>query len=107
MIRSWCGSAPNATNTSLSAEQAVRAGGSPVTATITSTSSTAAQLVTTATTGLQVDVTIGVGQALSPASVATGGVEFDPLAQGSTTVSASIPTFVAMLGGSVIVNVTP
>ena len=99
--------APNTINTALSAEQSVRAGGSPVTATITTSSSTAAQLVTTVTTGLQVSVDIAVGQARSASTVATGGVEFDPLAQGSTTVSVTIPTFVAMLGGSVIVNVTP
>ena len=99
--------APNATNTALAAEQSVSAAGSPVTATITSTSSTAGQLVTTATTGLTVDVTIGVGQARSASTVVAGGVEFDPLAQGTTTVSATIPTYVAMPSGSVIVNVTP
>jgi hypothetical protein len=99
--------APNATNTTLSAEQSIRAGGSAVTATITTSSSTAAQLVTTATTGLQVSVLIAVGQARSPSTVVTGGVEFDPLAQGTTTVSATIPSYVAMLAGSVIVNVTP
>ena len=99
--------APNTTNTALSAEQSVRAGGSPVTATITTSSSTAAQLVTTATTGLQVSVDIAVGQARSASTVVTGGVEFDPLAQGTTTVTATISGFLAMLGGSVIVNVTP
>ena len=99
--------APNTINTALSAEQSVRAGGSPVTATITTSSSTAAQLVTTATTGLQVTVDIAVGQARSASTVVTGGVEFDPLAQGTTTVSATISGFLAMLAGSVIVNVTP
>jgi hypothetical protein len=64
-------------------------------------------LVTTVTTGLQVNVTIGIGQARSPSTVATGGVEFDPLAQGTTTVSVSISGYAAMLAGSVVVNVTP
>jgi hypothetical protein len=99
--------APNVTNTSLVAEQSVAAGGSPLTVTVTSTSSTAAQLVTTALTGLSVNVSIAVGQARSPSTVATGGVEFDPLAQGSTTVAATISGFLAMTTGSILVNVGP
>jgi hypothetical protein len=99
--------APNVTNTSLVAEQSVAAGGSPLTVTITSSSSTAAQLVTTATTGLSVNVSIAAGQARSPSTVATGGVDFDPLAQGSTTVSAAISGFLAMTTGSILVNVGP
>jgi trimeric autotransporter adhesin len=99
--------APNVTNTSLAAEQSVVAGGSPLTVTVTSSSSTAAQLVTTATTGLSVSVAIAAGQARSPSTVALGGVEFDPLAQGSTTVSATISGFLAMTTGSILVNVGP
>ena len=86
--------APNAGNTGLSAEQAIRAGGAAVTATIKNSNAPAAQLVTTVTTGQQVTVTIAVGQARSGNTVATGGVEFDPLGAGFDTVSASIPGFV-------------
>lgn len=99
--------APNVTNTSLVAEQSLITGASPLTVTITSSSSTAAQLVTTQTTGLSVTVQIAGGQARSPTTVASGGVEFDPLAQGSTTVAATISGFLAMTTGSILVNVGP
>ena len=100
--------APNAGNTGLSAEQAIRAGGAAVTATITNSNAPAAQLVTTVTTGQQVTVTIPVGQARSGNTMAAGGVEFDPLGAGFDTVSASIPGFVIFPGApdSVAVSVT-
>jgi hypothetical protein len=99
---------PNINGTALVAEQSIRAGGSAATATIHNSNAAAAQLVTTATTGQQVSVTIAVGQARSPTTVGTGGVEFDPLGAGTDTVSASIPGFVIFPGApdSVAVSVS-
>ena len=98
---------PNTTLTALAAEQSVRAGGTAVTATISNSNQTAAQLVTTVTTGQLVSVSIPVGQARSAATVAAGGVEFDPLASGTTTVSAGIVTYVVIPASAVTVNVSP
>ena len=98
---------PNITLTALAAEQSVRAGATAVTATISNSNQTAAQLVTTVTTGQLVSVSIPVGQARSAATVAAGGVEFDPLASGTTTVSAGIVTYVVIPASAVTVNVSP
>jgi hypothetical protein len=51
-------------------------------------------------------VVLPAGQYYTPVSVATGGVEFDPLSGGSTTVSASIPGFITTRAGTVTVQVT-
>jgi hypothetical protein len=74
--------------------QAIRAGGSPVTVTVTSSDPGVGQLEIDAFTAGSVDITIGVGQSSSPGNVVNGGVAFDPLTAGSTTVSASIPGFI-------------
>ncbi|HEX9728792.1 MAG TPA: hypothetical protein VGA37_09840 [Gemmatimonadales bacterium] len=99
---------PNATNAFLSETQAVRAGApGPLTATVSSSDGAVGQLVTTALTGDVVTVTIAVGSASSPTSVATGGVAFDPLTAGPTTVSAVIGGFVALPTAAVTVTVAP
>ncbi|HUP51398.1 MAG TPA: hypothetical protein VM198_02895, partial [Longimicrobiales bacterium] len=87
--------------------QNIRAGGTPVTVTFTSTAPTVGTLVTTAQTGGTVTATIGVGQAYTPTSVAAGGVAFDPLTAGQTTVSASATGFIATPAASVTVTVDP
>ncbi|MDH3496619.1 MAG: hypothetical protein OER21_07645, partial [Gemmatimonadota bacterium] len=97
---------PNAANQFMSIEQAIRAGGTPVTATVTNSDGTAAQLVTQAQTGNTVTTTIAVGQARSPSSLATGGVEFDPLNAGTTRVDATIAGFIALPSASVTVTIT-
>jgi hypothetical protein len=84
---------PDALGNTISQEQSLRAGGAAVTATLTNSNATAAQLTTTAGSAQSRTVQIAAGQARSPATVATGGIEFDPLAQGSTTVSVTIPGF--------------
>jgi hypothetical protein len=99
--------APNATNQFMSLEQAIRAGGTAVTATLTSGTPGVGQLVTTAQTGGTVTVTIGPGQTRSPNTVATGGVAFDPLTAGTTTVRATIAGFVALPDATVLVTVGP
>jgi hypothetical protein len=50
-------------------------------------------------------VTIAAGASTSPATVAAGGIEFDPLAAGTTTVVATIPDVVSTAAGSVAVTV--
>jgi len=95
---------PNAGNTFMAQEQAVRAGAPNLVGTIVNDSAAVAQLVTTAVTGQSVTVPVVATQARSPSSVGTGGVEFDPIAAGATTVSATIPGFIQL--PTAIVNVT-
>jgi hypothetical protein len=53
-----------------------------------------------------VSIEIQPGQYLSPSSVASGGVAFDPEGAGNTTVAASIPSVITTTAGSVDVEVT-
>jgi hypothetical protein len=97
---------PNAGLTFLNELQAIRAGGSPITVTVTSSSATVGQLVTSTLTSGSVTVQIGVGGTQSPSSVAAGGVAFDPLTTGSTTVTASHPAFATVTNGTRTVTVS-
>jgi antitoxin (DNA-binding transcriptional repressor) of toxin-antitoxin stability system len=97
---------PNAGNASLSLLQAVRAG-SAVTATVSNSAATVGQLTTSAGSAQTRTVVIVAGQSASPASLAAGGVQFDPLAGGTTQVSGSIPGFITTTAGNVTVTVTP
>jgi hypothetical protein len=89
----------------MSVEQVIRAGGTPLTATITTSAPGVAQLVTTAQTGATGTVQIPVGQARSPSTVATDGIALDPLTVGTTTVAATIPGLIAVTAASVSVTV--
>jgi adhesin/invasin len=77
---------PDALGNSLSAEQALRATAATVVATVNNSNPAAAQLVTGAGAGQTGTVSIVGGQARSPGS-GSGGIQFDPLAQGATAVS--------------------
>lgn len=79
----------NASGTYLYTEQVVRAGGASITIDITNSDAAVGQLVTAAGAAQAASVTIGVGQRRSPTTLAGGGVEFDPLAPGQTSVVAS------------------
>ena len=84
----------NAAGTGLSVEQQAQAGGAGIVATVTLTNSVpagVAQLTTTAGSGQTRTVTIAAAQSRSPATVAAGGVAFDPLLAGTITVGSSIP----------------
>jgi hypothetical protein len=70
-------------------EQVVRAGGTPLTIDVTNSDAAVAQLVTAGGAAQATSVTIGVGQRRSPSTLAGGGVEFDPLAPGQTSVVVS------------------
>ncbi|KPJ94447.1 MAG: hypothetical protein AMJ53_05210, partial [Gammaproteobacteria bacterium SG8_11] len=97
---------PNSSNTTLSESQRVRAGSS-LTATITSSDVAVGVLVTTAATGSPVTVEIPSGGYRSHGTVAAGGVAFDPqTTSGNTTVSSSIPGFIATDAASVVMDVT-
>jgi hypothetical protein len=81
-------------------------GGSTLT-TVTNSNTTVAQLTTAAGAVQSRTVQIVLGQFSSPSTVAAGGIAFDPLTAGSTTVSATIPNFVATTAATVTVTVTP
>jgi len=98
---------PYSNNAGVSPYQAVRAGGPTLTATLVSSDPTVGQLTTATATGGSVTVDIAPGQYYSPNTAANGGVEFDPLASGTTMVSATIPNFIATTAASVNVAVTP
>jgi hypothetical protein len=96
---------PSATGDYLVQNQNARAGTS-LTVTITNSASGVAQLVTLAGGAQSRTVVVPAGQYYTPVSVATGGVEFDPLSAGSTTISAAIPGFITTTAGTLTVQVT-
>jgi hypothetical protein len=103
----WVGvGIPNGQQTAITEWQAVRVGGS-YTATVTSSDAAVGQLVTTALTGASVTVDIPEGTSNSATSVAGGGVAFDPLTAGTTTVSAAITGFLILPTASQLVTVNP
>ncbi len=73
------------------AVQALRAGATAVSVTITHTNPAVAQLVTTAGTGPTQTVSVAAGLSASPSTVAAGGIALDPIGGGTTTVSATAP----------------
>ena len=75
----------------LASIQALRVGAPSVTVTVSHTNTAVGQLVTTSGPGQSRTVTIAAGQSNSPTTVAAGGVAFDPIGGGSTTVSATAP----------------
>jgi hypothetical protein len=78
----------------LNEQQPIRAGGQAATVTIANGTPGVGQLITTEKTGDTVTVVIPVGASNSPTNVANGGVAFDPLTAGATTITGSIPGFI-------------
>jgi hypothetical protein len=70
-----------------------RFGSAPITATVTSATSTVAQLVSTARTGDTVTVDFASGQRTTPTTVALGGVAVQPLTTGTTVINVTVPGF--------------
>ena len=100
----------NAAGTGFYAEQAIRVGGSAVTATVSLVNSSPAgvgQLTTTAGSGSSRTVTIAVGQARSPDTVPSGGVAFDPLLAGTVDIQATAPGVVSLPAATQGVTVNP
>ncbi|MEO8337647.1 MAG: hypothetical protein ABI664_21905, partial [bacterium] len=97
----------DASGTTLYQEQEVRPGGTTVVVTLTNSNAAVARLTTTAGSAQTRTVSIAPGLARSPSTVATGGVAFDPLAAGNTTVSGTAPGVIVVPEASVTVTVTP
>jgi hypothetical protein len=89
----------NATGTSFSQYQNVSAQGS-LPATFTSSDPAVGQLAKAYERGASVTVNIPVDRHTSPTTVATGGVAFDALADGTTTVTATAPGFDSAWSGA-------
>jgi uncharacterized protein YfiM (DUF2279 family) len=82
----------NAAGTAIQTNQEVSAEGAlPVT--FTSSDGGVGQIAKTGSTAASVTITMAVGTTYTPTSVAAGGVAFDPMAGGSTTVSVSAAGF--------------
>ena len=97
----------NLTGNTVQVYQPVNPAG-PLQVSLTNSNATVAQLVTTGGSGAQATVTVPVGLSNSPTSKAAGGVEFDPLATGITTLSTSVTGFYnSWPGAPLIVTVTP
>lgn len=98
---------PNGDNSSIAVNQYVRVSGDGTgfIATVSNSAASVGQLVTDPLTGQSVTVNIAEGTYLSPSNVASGGVAFDALASGTTTVSATIPGFIATDNASSDVSV--
>ncbi|MGZ8377051.1 MAG: beta strand repeat-containing protein [Gemmatirosa sp.] len=97
----------NGAGTDLFNTQDVRPGGTPIVVTMTNANAAVAQLVTSAGAAQARTVTIPTGSDASPTSVAAGGVAFDPLAAGSTTVTATAPGIAPIASATQPVTVTP
>jgi hypothetical protein len=73
----------------------LRAGGpGPLTVTMTNTDAAVGRLMTTEETGQALTVQINPGQSNSPTSLAGGGIAFEPIGAGQTSVSGSVPGFI-------------
>ena len=82
----------NATGNAVQVWQPVSPAG-PIQVLLTSSNAAVAQLVTNVASGAQVTVGVPINQYYSPTTRVGGGVEFDPLAIGNTTVSTSVTGF--------------
>ncbi|MEO5818683.1 MAG: Ig-like domain-containing protein [Gemmatimonadaceae bacterium] len=96
----------DAAGPSIYQEQQVRPGGTPIVATVTNSNASAAQLTTTAGSAQSRSVSIVVGQSRSATTVAAGGIAFDPINAGTTTVTATAPNVVATTAASQVVTIT-
>ncbi|MGD2046094.1 MAG: hypothetical protein PVH96_07720 [Gemmatimonadota bacterium] len=87
--------------------QNVRAGGSAITVTATSSNVAAAEVATQSASGASVTAQILPGVYYTPTSFAAGGFTLDPIAEGSVTVQVTAPGFVTQPDGTWPVVVTP
>jgi hypothetical protein len=87
-------------------EQAIRAGGTPITFTVTSSNTAVAQLVTTGGAGASRTVVVPVGSARSASTVAAGGIAVDAVGPGSATIQASSDDAIELPGATRTVTVT-
>jgi hypothetical protein len=97
----------NGIYTTMNEYQNVRAGSPGVLVTFSNGAAGIAQLVTTALTADTVAVAIPIGQYYTPTNVASGGVAFDPLTAGTTTINATATGFIALPNIPFTVTVNP
>jgi hypothetical protein len=76
------------------AQQPIRPSGQAVTVSLVTGTPGVGRLITTARIADSVTVQIPVGASNSPTTVAAGGVAFDPLTAGTTTINGVIPGYV-------------
>jgi len=98
---------PNAADTDVTIQQSIRAGGTAVTVTFTSSDPSVAQLVTSTASGGTIQLQILPGEARTATSVAAGGVAIDPLVAGSTFIEATAPGVTTTTDGTRTVTITP
>jgi hypothetical protein len=96
---------PNSLNTYLNELQSVRPGSPGLSVTLTSSNTAAGQLVTSQGSGGTVTAFIGPNASSTAGTVANGGVAFDPVAAGSTTVTSAIAGLIALPAATVNVTV--
>ncbi len=96
---------PNGSFTDITSQQA-RGGGPGLAFTVTSSDSTVGLLETTATLDDSAVVVVPPGEYTSPGTVAAGGVAFDGVGPGVTTVTAAAPGFLPVSTGVVDLPVT-
>ncbi len=96
----------NEAGTAIDAEYAIRAGGSPITVTVTNSASAVGRLVTNSVTAQSVTAVIPVGSARTPTSLPAGSIEFDPLGAGTTTLTLTAPGITSLSGATRAVTVT-
>jgi len=102
---------PNSNDSTLSQTQDIRPGGNPLTVTITNSNQGIGQLAREVAgqreVGQEFMLTIPVGKSTTPANVAAGGIAFDPLTSGDTTVTAAIAGLIATDAASVDIGISP
>lgn len=100
---------PNVTNPNnvfLTTTQDVRPGSPPFVATLTNTNGLVGQLMTATGVGQMATASIAPGSFNLPATIAAGGVGFDPFGNGTTTLSVAIPGVIATRQATQTVNVS-
>jgi hypothetical protein len=97
---------PNAAQTSMQVLQARSFGSAPLDVTVTSSNPTAAQLTDGNASGGSVVVQITAGTT-GTATTVPPGVALDPLATGTTSVSAAITGFITLGSGTQTVTINP
>lgn len=105
LIRAQVG-IPNAAGTAFGTAQPVRAGSS-LTVTMSNSNASVARLDTLALVGQSVTAVIAANTNITPNSRAAGGVEFDPVGVGMTTLTVSAPGFTPFPAAGNVVTVTP
>jgi hypothetical protein len=98
---------PNATQTGFNQFQGVSAGATDLTITFMTSDAAIGQLVTTAGPSNPVILMLGSPLDNTPTTVASGGVAFDGLAQGTAVVTVDISGYILLTTATVTVTVNP